>query len=218
MQFPCYRCGTPVEEGSAFCPSCNAPLIKVAAPQAAAKESFTQPPAPSAADLIPPAAAPVSSTETGAIQWKKYRRLALPLSLVAGAGIAVLAPIGLLFFVASIVFAVARYSRDHQGPLRASHGAKMGAFNGLISFATMVALVTLLFRQQFHEQMMQAVQKQYGGNTDPQIQQIVHWMSTSQGYATLIIFSVVFGLAVFLIVSSFIGAVTISFSANRNRS
>jgi hypothetical protein len=217
MQLPCYRCGATVEEGSAFCPSCNAPLIKVAAPQAAASEPSTEPPAPSAADLISPTVPPSPSSQRGAIDWKRYRRLALPLSVLAGVGIAAFAPIGLLFFVASIVFTVGRYTRNHQGPLRASHGAKMGAFNGLISFVVTVALVALLFRHEFHQQMMQALQKQYGGNTDPQIQQLVHWMSTSQGYTFLVIFSIVFGLAVLLIVSSFIGAISVTFSANRAR-
>ncbi|HEY6349791.1 MAG TPA: hypothetical protein VI636_10300 [Candidatus Angelobacter sp.] len=139
------------------------------------------------------------------------------MSLVAGVGIALFLPLGLLFFVASIVFAVGRYGREHQGPLRASQGAKMGAFNGLVSFVVTTTLATTLFHEEQRQQIMQMLQKQLGSISDPLFQRMVHWMMTSQGYVVLVIFSMLVGLAIFLIVSSFIGAVTVSFSAHRDR-
>ncbi|HEY6249619.1 MAG TPA: hypothetical protein VI685_06635 [Candidatus Angelobacter sp.] len=154
---------------------------------------------------------------TGDIQWKQYRRLAMPLSFVAGVGISLLAPLGLLFFVASIVFLVGRYRRDHQGPLRPVQGAKLGAFNGLITFVVAAAMDAALFHEAYRQQIMLGLQKQFGGNPDPKIQQFVHWVGTNQGLAFFVAFSLILGLAIFLIVSSFIGAISVSFSSNRDR-
>ena len=93
----------------------------------------------------------------------------------------------------------------------------MGAFNGLVSFVVATTLATALFHEEKHQQIMQMLQKQFGSNTDPLVQRFAHWMMTSQGYVVFVILSLLVGLAIFLIVSSFIGAVTISFSANRDR-
>lgn len=217
MESSCYRCGATLEEGSPFCPSCNAPQIKVNVPQRGSNEPLARRPLPQTPDPAPPATQPPDAFQGGDIEWKKYRRVALPLSLLAGLGIAAVAPVGLLFFVGSVVFAVGRYGRDHQGPLRASHGAKMGAFNGLISFLVAAALSTLLYHAEYHRQIMEMVQKQYGGNPDPRAQQVLHLLSTASGYTFFVILSLVFTLVIFLIVSSFIGAVSVSFAANRNR-
>jgi len=143
--------------------------------------------------------------------------MALPLSLIAGLGISLLPPIGLLFFVASTVYAVGRYGRDHQGPLKASQGAKMGAFNGLISYVVATALGMALNHADYRQQMMLTLQKQFHGNSDPQVQQMLHWIATNQGFVVFTLIALLFGLVVFLIVSSFIGAVTVSFSGNRDR-
>lgn len=169
-------------------------------------------------EIVPPEALPTtSSSRSGAIEWKKYRRLALPLSLLAGLVIAVFAPLGVLVFVVSLVFVVWRYRRDHQGSLRAMQGAKMGAFNGLISFLVATAVDAALFHAEYRQQMMVELHRRFAGNPDPQVQHFVQWAGTNQGFAFLVIFSLVFLLVIFLIVSSFIGAVSVSFSASKDR-
>ena len=174
-------------------------------------------PTPNAADLIAPAAPPVNSNQRWAINWKKYRRLALPLSFVAGAITGLVPPIGLLLFVALLVFTVGRYCRDHQSPLRALQGAKMGAFNGLISFLVAAAVRAALFHAEYRQQMMVELHRRLADNPDPQFQHILQWAGTNQGFAVLVIFSLIFFLVIFLIVSSFIGAVSVSFSAGKDR-
>lgn len=154
------------------------------------------------------------------IEWRKYRRVALPLSLLAGLGIAFYFPLGLLFFVVAIVYAVGRYAREHQGPLRASHGAKMGAVSGFISFVVIAAVGVLQVAYNFDEyrkQTLVPLQQRLAGNPDPRVQQFIHWASTDHGFIMMLILSMCFLLVVFLIVSSFIGAVSVSFAGNRNR-
>lgn len=168
-------------------------------------------------EIGPPEALPTSSSRSGAIEWKKYRRAALPLSFLAGLILAVFAPLGLLVFVVSLVFLVWRYRREHQGSLRAMQGAKMGAFNGLISFLVATAVDAALFHAEYRQQMMDELHRRFAGNPDPQLQHFVQWAGTNQGFAVLVIFSLVFLLVIFLIVSSFIGAVSVSFSASKNR-
>lgn len=179
-----------------------------------------RPPTPDAADLIPKTAPPGNSSQAGAINWKKYRRLALPLSLLAGVGIVFLLPYGALLFVGVVVFTVGRYSREHQGPLFASQGAKMGAFNGLISFIVLAAATVLQMALNFedsHRQFLLEFQRRFAGNSDPIIQRIAHLLPTNLGFVTFMILGLVFFLVIFLIVSSFIGAISVSLSANRNR-
>lgn len=170
--------------------------------------------------MVSPPTVPLSSTQSGDIEWKKYRHVALPLSLLAGLGIAFYPPLGLLFFVGAIVYAVGRYAREHSGPLRASHGAKMGAVSGFISFAVVAVVGVLQVVYNFDEYRKQTIvplQQRLAGNPDPRVQQFIHWVNTDQGFITMLILSMCFLAAVFLIVSSFIGAVSVSFATNRNR-
>lgn len=146
--------------------------------------------------------------------------MALPLSLLAGLGIAFYPPLGLLFFVGAIVYAVARYAREHSGPLRASHGAKMGAVSGFISFVVIAAVAIMqeaLNFEEYRKQVLAPMQQRFAANPDPRIQQFIHWASTDQGFIMMSIFSLFFLLIVFLIVSSFIGAVSLSLSASKKR-
>ena len=179
-----------------------------------------QQPAPGTPDLIALESPPADFSQRGEIEWKKYRRVALPLSLLAGLGIPFYPPLGLLFFVGGIVYAVGRYAREHPGPLRASHGAKMGAVSGFISFVVIAVVGVLQVVYNFDEYRKQTIvplQQRLAGNPDPRVQQFIHWVNTDQGFITMLILSMCFLAAVFLIVSSFIGAISLSFSANRNR-
>lgn len=217
MQSPCYRCGSPVEEGVAFCPSCNAPQIKVAVPAAPVNEPSTRPLPPGTPDSIQPPAYPVYASPAGRIQWKDYRRIAVPLSVVAGTGIAFIAPIGLVIFFGAIVYAVNYYRRQHPAPLSPLQGARMGAFNGLISFVVAAVLQAALNHGEYRQQMMLELQRRFAGNPDPQVQQFVHWASSTQGFTVLVLFTIIFLLVIFLIVSSFAGMLTVAFSTGKDR-
>jgi len=158
---------------------------------------------------------PVSFGGPGQIQWRSYRRIAVPLSLLAGISIAFVPPIGLLIFFVALTYCVNRYRREHPGPLSTAQGARLGAFNGLISFVVGAALRTALFHAALRQAMLQQVQQRYGGNPDPQIQQFVHWVTTTQGFTIFTVFFLLFLLFIFLIVSSFAGALTVTLTGHK---
>ena len=217
MSSSCYRCGAPVEDQTTFCPSCGAPQIRVTVPAANANSPSTPPLPPGTPESVQPPAMPVSFGATGQIQWKAYRRLAVPLSLLAGIIIAFLPPIGLLIFFGSLTYCVNRYRREHHGPLSTAQGARLGAFNGLISFVVSATLRTALYHAELRQQMIQQLQQRYAGNPDPQIQQFVHWVGTTQGFAMFMVFFLLFLFFIFLVVSSFAGALTVTLSGNKPR-
>jgi hypothetical protein len=93
--------------------------------------------------------------------------------------------------------------------LRAGHGARLGLAMGLISFLgfapVFAAVITL--NQSFHQQLLQGMSQAAARNPDPQVRQIMDSMlNTPQGFAILVGFSLIFFLAIILIVSSAAGA------------
>src|SRR5690349_21386787 len=103
MESPCYRCGAPVEEQTAFCPSCKAPQIKVSVPaDSLANQPSTLPLPPGTPSSIEPPSLPLHFVHATPIDWKRFRSIALPLSLLAGLSITFVAYLGLLVFIACV--------------------------------------------------------------------------------------------------------------------
>lgn len=201
-----------MEDQTAFCASCNAPLIKVAVP--ASSEPSSPPLSPGTPDSVEPPAVPLN-LQARAIDWKRYSRFAVPLSILASLAIAFITPIGLLIFFGVIIYCVNRYCREHGGRLSPSHGARLGAFNGLITFLTITVLVTVLSHGEFRQQMVSAMQQKYAASPDPRVQQVLQWAATTHGFVIFMTFSVLFLLVIFLVVSSFAGAITVTLSGNK---
>lgn len=215
MGSSCYRCGAPVEERATFCTSCGAPQIKVTVPSASTNEPSSPPLPPGTPESIQPPAVPVNLEGPGKIRWKSYQRFAVPLSVIAGVSIAFIAPIGLLIFFGAIVYGVNRYRREHPAPLSALQGARLGAFNGLISFVVTAALVAINDHGEFRRQMMLDMQQRLGGSADPRMQDFLQWAGTNQGFLVITLVGTLVTLAIFLIVSSFAGAMTVTLSGNK---
>jgi hypothetical protein len=210
-----------MEEHTTFCPSCGAPQIKVATPEDSLTNQPSTPPLPPGTpDSVQPPALPLQLVPAGQIQWKKFRRMALLLSVISGAALVFLGPIGVLVLLADVVIAVSRYRRYHPGPLFASHGARLGAFAGFLSFIIALILsIPLVVRNssEIHRQILVAIQQRTAGNPDPRAQQLGQWMATNQGMWTFIVFSMVLALILCLVLSSATGALTAAFSGNRQR-
>jgi hypothetical protein len=217
----CYRCGTPVEEQTTFCPSCNAPQIRVSVPaSSAANQPVTGPLPPGTPESIEPPALPLHPAHPTPINWKKFFRVALPFSLVAGISIIVYAPLGLLVFIACVMVAVGRYRRDHSGPLTATQGAKLGAVTGVLGFVLPVlVIIIIMFRQSagYRQQLALMLQQRLGPNPDPQTLHIAQWFSSPLGFVFEVIFTILFLLAIVAIISSLAGAVSAAGFANRSR-
>ncbi len=96
---------------------------------------------------------------------------------------------------------IARYRPFHSGPLRASHGAQLGAFTALLSFAAF--LVFFLATLSLHRT---AIQEYAAQRSDPQSQQLAQLAASNEGFAVLMIYLAVFGLAGLLIAGAVSGA------------
>src|SRR6266849_827857 len=141
MESPCYRCGSQMEEQPPFCPSCGAPQIRVSVRTTAQDpdepDSLNTPPPPldSASARLP--AMPGGLGQSQPILWKKFFRIVLPMAVVVGAFSAAVPPLGLLIFLpASVFLGIHLYRRRQQlGQIKASLGARLGVFTGLLGFA-----------------------------------------------------------------------------------
>jgi zinc-ribbon domain len=219
VPYTCHKCGSTIEEGTAFCPHCGAPQIRVALPEPEAP-SFApgtpaemQPPA----EPVPLTALPLAHSD-GAVQW---RRAIVPI-LIGGFSIVVgsIIPISIfwkLLIIAGGASVAARVyrSRSPMATMTGTVGAKLGAATALFSFAV-VALVLIVgclidsagIRQQFTAQFQQ-MQAQI---TDPNVlantQQIVQKINTPEGFAAFITASLALSFFVFLAFGLAGGAIT----------
>ena len=216
----CYRCGTPIDEQTTFCPSCNAPQIRVTVPAgSAANQPATAPLPPGTPASIEPPAVPLHFTNAAPIDWKKFLRVALPLSLLAGFSIVKFA-LGLLVFIAWVMGAVSWYRRKHSSALTTKQGAKLGAVAGLLSFVLPTIVVVIVMVQhsaEYRQQAMLMFQQRLGPNPDPQTLHIAQWFSSPQGFVLEVVFTVLFLLAIVAIISSLVGAISAAGFANRSR-
>src|SRR5207248_6444719 len=130
VEHPCHQCGAAVEDGTAFCPQCNAPQIRVMTGGTVLAPS----------EPVPlPGYQPLSP---GTIHWAwGFRAAALavviaaiPLTLLVGA------PIGLSMLVAGFV-SVMIYRRRFPLPLTAGMGVRLGAASGAIGFGILAIAV-----------------------------------------------------------------------------
>jgi hypothetical protein len=194
-----------------FCPGCKAPQIRVSDPSAG-NQAFPpgeEPRGPMAAYQPPLASGP-------GIHWGVFFRAALPLSAISGFLTFLIFPIGLLVVFPLILSStMTRYRRYHSGRLSGGQSARMGAFMALLSFTSFLVLflVTLPWSR---EAMIAKIHELAVQNPDPQGQAVMLWFATANGFVAFTIFTLLFFLAIFLIVGMASGAL-LSMSA-KNRS
>ena len=216
MESPCYRCGTTVEEGTAFCPSCNAPQIKVAVPAQPANEASTLPLPPGTSDSIEPPAVPVNLEAAGQIQWKRFLRVGLPLSGLGSLSVVLFGPLGTLISQGIVAIAVGRYRRSHPGFLRGTQGSLLGASVGFFSFLLLLIILVIQIAinpAQFQAQMLAMIQQAFANNPSPTAQQVAQWAASNFWGFVLLGFS--FSFVITVVLSGITGALTASFSRRR---
>jgi hypothetical protein len=172
------------------------------------------------------AAAPYAALP-GQVRWE----LAWKGALLCGVGAAIFSAIPYvsmgccLWMLGAGALAVSYYRRHVPGTvITPGMGMKIGALTGLFGWL-LNALVTALsfvirrtsgdLRQQMEEQM----KKQVAASSDPKMQQgmqqIVDWISTPQGMATMIVLVLVFMGVVFLLITAAGGALGASMTGRR---
>ncbi|HXY14070.1 MAG TPA: zinc ribbon domain-containing protein [Terriglobales bacterium] len=212
MEHPCNKCGATVEDGTAFCPSCAAPQIRVATPEALAATL------PSV--LVGESGA---SPELSSIQWSR----ALPSAALAGliSALLMFVPLGAfgLGMIAAGVLAVLFYRRR---PLLASltpgAGARLGAVSGTFAFAifaVFTAFEVLVFHSggQLRAALLEAVQQSAARASDPQAQQVLEYLKSPPGLALVMGMGLAVMFVFFLVLSSAGGALTAALVRRRGK-
>ncbi|MGA2902642.1 MAG: zinc ribbon domain-containing protein [Candidatus Korobacteraceae bacterium] len=237
MEYPCYRCQAEIAEGTAFCPHCGAPQIRVIPPEA--ESQWTPGPTP---DLSaqpfpppPPTAPPSSMWSPGspysplpsAIRWD----LAWKGALLCGVGAALLSAIPIvsvgccLWMLGAGALSVSLYQkRAPETLITPGMGMKLGALAGLFGFVVNSVLSTISFltfrsRGDFRHAMEQQMQKQMASNPDPKVQEMMQhlldWMTTPQGAATMIVLFLLIMGVVFVLFTAAGGALGASMFRRR---
>jgi len=201
VEHPCYKCGATVEEGTPFCPQCNAPQIRVGG---------------ISADLSPEIPQPDQHTGSyhAGIQWSQ----GLPSAALAGLAAAFLMfiPLGAfgLGMIAAGVLSVLFYRKRNPGVnLTPSLGARLGAVSGVLGFG-MFAVLTAIEVAVFHgggalrEAMQQAIEQSAARSSDPQVQQILDYLKSPAGLVLMMICGLAIFFVLFLIFASLGGAVS----------
>lgn len=210
MEHPCYKCGAVMEEGTAFCPQCNAPQIRVGFGESAAE--------PIAASQLVNRIAPA-----GAIQWSQ----ALAASALAGviAALLMFIPLGAfgLGMAAGGILAVLFYRRRNPGSdVTAGMGARIGAVAGTMGFsifAVFAAIEVLVFHSggELRAALLQAIQQSAARSSEPQAQQLLEYLKSPPGLALMMGLGLFLMLIVFLILSSIGGALAAALLRRRDR-
>ncbi len=235
VEHPCYRCQAEIPEGTAFCPHCGAPQIRVILPES--EPQWTPGPTPDISAQAPPQPTPPPSSAwsqgspypplPGAIRWD----LAWKGALLCGVGAALLTAIPIvsvgccLWMLGAGALSVSLYQkRMPEALITPGMGMKLGALAGLFGFmvnsvVSTVSFLTLRSRGDFRHAMEQQMQKQMAANPDPKVQEMmqrmVEWMSTPQGAATLIVLFLLIMGAIFVLFTAAGGALGASMFRQR---
>jgi hypothetical protein len=203
VEHPCYKCGASVEDGIAFCSRCHAPQIRVAGP----------------APLTP-----VATTPNGTIEESASYTTPLPTALdwheaLPSAGIALLAGIfiiavskstGLGMLAIGFLTVVLYRRRSPLTHLTAGMGARLGALAGGLGFGVLAAILALwtAFRsgKEIHDAFLNYIQQNSASSSDPRMQQVIDLFNTPDGFAFIMILTLIMTLIAFLIFSSAGGA------------
>jgi hypothetical protein len=213
VEHPCYKCGAAVEDGTAFCPQCNAPQIRVGFGEA-------EPEAVLPADLV----GRIAAGGKPSIQWSQ----ALPASALAAviAALLMFIPLGAfgLGMAAGGILSVLFYRRRNPGAdVTPGMGARMGFLTGTLGFgifAVFTAMEVLVFHSggQLRAALLEAIQQSAARSSEPQAQQLLEYLKSPPGLALMMGLGLFFMLLVFLILSSLGGAAAAALLRRRNRS
>jgi hypothetical protein len=221
MDHPCYKCGHTVEDGKAFCSQCGAPQIRVAIAEAAPDLAASGEAVTALGGEIE-SRLPVSAGSLP-VTWPRAPSQIAPCALAAGVA-ALLMFVGLNPFVAAIVagfLAVSFARRRSASGLRAGAGAKLGAFGGLLLFAAstileMLAVVVLHEGAEIRAQIMEKLQQAASRYPGPEVKPFLEFVNSPDGFAILLVGSLIFVLVAFILLSSLGGALSAAFLGRRD--
>jgi hypothetical protein len=222
MEQSCYKCRQAVEEGTAFCPHCSAPQIRVVIAEPAAPLAYAAAGAESqdstalpASQIVPVLALPM--------QWSQALRPCALAALVAS----LLMSLGLNPFVAmfSVGFlAVVFYRQSQRGiMIKTSSGAALGALGGLLWFAMssiFEALVVIFLHKgpDLRNELLAKIQQAASQTSDPQVVAVFERFKSQGGLEFLMLMGLVFAFLASIVLGSLGGALGGAILGRRDRS
>ena len=222
MEQSCYKCRQAVEEGTAFCPHCSAPQIRVVIAEPAAPLAYAAAGAESqdssalpASQIVPVLALPM--------HWSQALRPCALAALVAS----LLMSLGLNPFVAmfSVGFlAVVFYRQSRRGiMIKTSSGAALGALGGLLWFAMssiFEALVVIFLHKgpELRNELLAKIQQAASQTSDPQVVAVFERFKSQGGLEFLMLMGLVFAFLASIVLGSLGGALGGAILGRRDRS
>jgi len=197
MEHACHKCAASVEDGTPFCPQCNAPQIRVSGVE----------PAPS---TIPQAAAASATRLTTGILWSAALRSSAIALVAAFLLILLRVPAGLGMVAAGFLCVLLYRHRCPFHPLSAGTGAWLGVVTGVLgfaAFAVVLALTAALRPGEIHATFLNAIQQYTSHNSDPRLQQVIPLLQTPQGFVLVMALGLAMTLVGFLIFSGLGGLI-----------
>jgi hypothetical protein len=222
MDHPCHKCGNSVEDGKSFCAHCGAPQIRVSlaevpAELAAADGTVSQSLAQDDTSSFP-------GIQNVAFSAPKSSALR-PCALAAAIGV-VLMFLGLNAFVAALgagfLGVTLSQLRNPASSIRSTMGAKLGAFSGLLLFGFSTFLETFVVvalhkGPEIRSQMLDKLQQMAVRYPSPEVGPFLEFVKSAQGFAFMLVGSLLFGLAAFLVLGGIGGAVSAAFVRRRRQ-
>jgi hypothetical protein len=206
VEYPCHQCGAAVEQGTAFCPQCRAPQIRVAVPETVTPSGITSDPAVSSLPAY------FGAPLTTRIEWSQ----ALPATALAGLITAVLMLTPLAYFGFGMLIggslAVVFYRRRIPvANVTPGMGARLGMVSGILGggiFAALLSIGTMLFHawDSIRAKLIEVVEQAAARNPDPQAQQALEFFKSPEGIILLLTTALIGTLLAFVIFSGLGGA------------
>lgn len=195
-----------MEQGTAFCPQCRAPQIRVSIPETFTASAIAADPALS---VLP---AYFASPLAARIEWSQ----GLPATALAGLIAAVLmmtplAGFGLGMLIGgtlSVVFYRRRMPVAHVTP---GMGARLGMVTGILGggiFSALLSVGIILFHawDTVREKLVEVVEQTAARNPDPQAQQALQFFKSPEGIVLLLTTALIGTLLAFVVFSGLGGA------------
>jgi hypothetical protein len=217
MDHSCHKCGQIIEEGKPFCPQCGAPQIRV--PVAEPAEPVHAEVAVMAHAEEPGLPAPINPVPT---RWL-FALQPCALAAVVAVGLTIL---GLNPFVAALgtgfLAVIFARRRGLAISIPAGAGARLGAASAFLFFSIsaiveMFAVVVLHKGAQVRSEMMDKIQQAAARYPGPEVQPFLDFVKSPDGFAFMVVASLVFGLLAFLILGSVGGAIGATLFRRRDR-
>ena len=195
-----------MEQGTAFCPQCNAPQIRVAVAETVPASGTTS------ESFIPPLPAYLGASLGTRIEWSQ----AWPATALAGLIAALLmitpfAGLGLGMLIGGSLSVVFYRRRVPAARVTPGMGARLGMVTGVLGsglLAIVLAIRTLLFHgwDRVREDLITGVEQAAARNPDPQTHQVVEFLKSPQGVVLLLSMALITTLVAFVIFSGLGGA------------